>query len=261
MATKILLLYKNLLLNSTLTASSAATGFPVSNLKNPFRSKAWRTAGATAGTANLVINLGSALAVNCVALTGYTWASAPGTLNLEFNATDDWGAPSATEALTWKAATTPYGNKGSIIKAFASKTYQYLRLNVVYSPGATPTDWDLGVIHVGTYFQPAVNVSHGFEYSIIDPSMESVTVGGQLHHDQLDKYRRFDFSQRIFTATEFKNFQNFYNEVGTVKPIFVSYDYDNAEETTIYGNLTDAMAVQNKVLNYYETEFELRESR
>lgn len=261
MATKILYLYNNLLLSATLTASSAATGFPVANLKNPFRTKVWRTAGATAGTANLVINLGSAQAVTCAALTGYNWASAPGTLNLEFNAADAWGAPSATEALTWKAATTASGNKGSIIKTFASKSYQYLRLNVVYSPGATPTDWDLGVLYVGTYFQPTTNLSYGFDYDIVDPSLESMTIGGQVHHDQIEKYRTLKLTQAVPTEAEFKNFQTMFNSAGDVKPVFVSYDYDNQDETTIYGNIVDALSVKNKVLNYYDVYLSCREAR
>src|SRR5512138_1360217 len=50
-------LYDNLIDRAVLTGSSAATGFPASNLQNPFRAKVWRTAGATAGTANLVVDM------------------------------------------------------------------------------------------------------------------------------------------------------------------------------------------------------------
>ena len=53
----ILFMYDNLLDTATLTASSAASGFPADNLKNPFRSKPWRTAGTPAGTANIVMDL------------------------------------------------------------------------------------------------------------------------------------------------------------------------------------------------------------
>ena len=154
MATNILFLYNNLFDSATLTESSEATGFVAENTQHPFRTKVWTTEGATAGTANLVIDHATAKAVNCVVLAGYDWASAPGTLNLEFNAANAWGDPSATEALTWAANPTANGNRGVIIKTFASKSYQYNRLNVVYSPGATPTDWDLGRIFLGAYFEP-----------------------------------------------------------------------------------------------------------
>jgi hypothetical protein len=127
-----LFLFDNLIDSATVTASSAATGFPATNLQNPFRSKVWRTSGATAGLAQLVINHGSAKAVNAIALCGYSWTTAPGRLVMEFNSTDSWDTPAATETLTWNAPTTPGGNKGSIIlKLSTTRTYQYNRLRVV----------------------------------------------------------------------------------------------------------------------------------
>jgi len=72
-----LLLYNNLLDTATLTASSEATGFPANNLKNPFRTKCWKTAGTVPGTAQLVVDFGSAQTVDAIALTGYDWATAP----------------------------------------------------------------------------------------------------------------------------------------------------------------------------------------
>ena len=73
----ILFLYNNLFDDATLTESSEASGFAAENTQHPFRTKVWRTAGATAGTATLKIDHGVAKAVNCVALAGYNWASAP----------------------------------------------------------------------------------------------------------------------------------------------------------------------------------------
>lgn len=129
-----LLLYNNLLDTATLTASSEATGFPADNLKNPFRTKCWKTAGTIPGVAQLVVDFGSAQTIDAIALTGYDWATKPGKLVVEFNATNVWTAPSATEVLTWHAPTTPGGNKGSIIlKLAAAQTYRYARLNVISS--------------------------------------------------------------------------------------------------------------------------------
>jgi hypothetical protein len=126
-----LLLYNNLLDTATLTASSEATGFPANNLKNPFRSKCWKTAGTIPGVAQLVVDHGSAKTVDAIALTGYDWSTAPGKLVVEFNDTDAWTNPAATEILTWVSPTTPGGNKGSIIqKLSATRTYRYNRLRV-----------------------------------------------------------------------------------------------------------------------------------
>jgi hypothetical protein len=253
-----LFLYDNLIDSATLVASSEATGFPASNLKNPFRTKYWKTAGATAGTAQLVIDHGAAKAVNAIALTGYpSWLAAPGTLQVEFNATDDWGAPAATETLTWVAPTTPGGNKGSIIKKLAStRTYQYNRLSVVNAPG----DWYLGRLFVGAYFEPEREYSWGYEEEIVDPSIVSQTIGGQDHADEIERYRIVRASGILETQAEWVDWQEMINTVGRRKPIFVAFDYTNdAAERTIYGKFSTLPKVTRPFLYYYD--FELTEDR
>lgn len=258
----IMFMYDNLVLDATLAASSAASGFNAVNLQNPFRTKVWRTAGATAGTANLVINHGSAKAVTCVILGGYNWTSAPGTLDLEFNATDSWGSPSATESLTWAANPTTNGNYGVIVKVFDSKSYQYNRLNVVYSPGATPTDWDLGLLYVGTYFQPTDNYLISWGQSFHDPSIIDTTVGGQDHVDEMTMYRSLDFSFIIESQAQWESFQAVIRGVGTKKDLFIAFDYTNEpDEMTIYGKFTKLPGMQN-IFNYnFRAPFSFKESR
>jgi hypothetical protein len=234
--------YNNLFDSATLTASSEDSDFPASNLQHAFRTKVWRTAGATAGTANLVIDHGSAKAVTAIILTNYNWASAPGTFDLEFNATDAWGAPSATVDLTSVFAVTPdtYGNRNVILSTFASKSYRYNRLNIVYSPGATPTDWDLGRIFIGTYFEPTNDYRYQHSEKIIDPSYISQSVGGQDHVDEISKYRTKDVFFVGETYAQWQSFQLLMTTVGFSKDLFVAFDptsYSN--EMTWYCKMTD----------------------
>jgi len=255
---RILFLYNNLIDSATLTASSAATGYPAENLQNPFRTKPWKTAGLVAGTAQLVSNQGSAKAINAIAATGSPdWAAAPGTLQVEFNAADAWGAPSKTEALTWVANTTPGGNKGSIIKKLAaSLTYQYQRLSVVNAGG----DWRLGRYFLGTYFEPASDISWGYEEEIVDPSLISRTIGGQDHVDEIETYRIFRASGIFETQAEWVLYQAMINTVGTRKDLFIAFDYDGeAAEKTVYGKFTKLPTVRRPY--HFEFDFEFTESR
>lgn len=253
-----LFLYNNLLDSATLTASSEATGFPASNLKNPFRTKYWKTAGGTAGTAQLVINHGSAKEVGAIALTGYPdWAAAPGTLVMEFNDADAWGAPAKTETLTWVAPTTPGGNKGTIIKKLAAAwTYQYNRLSVVNAPG----DWNLGRLFVGSYFEPTRDYAWGYEEEVVDPSLISPTIGGQDHADEIERYRIIRVNGLIQTQAQWVLYQAMINAVGTRKELFVAFDYaSEAAERTLYGKFTKVPAIQRPF--YYEYDFEFTEAR
>lgn len=253
-----LFLYNNLVDSATLTASSEATGFPANNLKNPFRTKYWKTAGGTAGTAQLVIDHGSAKAVNSIAMTGYPdWLAAPGTLQIEFNATDAWGGPSATETLTWVAPTTPGGNKGTIIKKMAAtQTYRYNRLSVVNAPG----DWNLGRLFLGTYFEPATTYSWGYSEEVADPSLLSSTIGGQDHADELERYRVFAARGIIATQAQWVLYQAMVNTVGKRKELFAAFDYTNdAAERTLYGKFSKVPVIKRPYL--YEYDFEFTESR
>jgi len=249
----ILFLYNNLLDSATLTASSAATGFPATNLQHSFRTKVYRTLGATAGTAQIVIDHGTAKDVNCIALTGYNWLSAPATLQVEFNSTDSWGSPAATETLTWVSGTTPGGNKGSIIKKLSSTlTYRYNRLSVVYAPG----DWDLGRMFVGTYFEPITNYGWGYSESVVDPSLVSQTIGGQDHADEIERYRVVSCNGTILTKAQWVLYQAMINIIGNRKDIFIAFDYTNDPiERTIYGKFTKIPSIKRPYLFNYDFEF------
>jgi len=259
----ILFLYNNIFDDATLTASSEASGFPCENTQHPFITKVWRTAGATAGTATLKIDHGSAKAVTCIALAGYNWTSAPGTLDLEFDDAADFSSIDHTESLTWAANPTTNGNKGVIIKTFASQSYRYNRLNVVYSPGGSPTDWDLGRIFLGTYFEPTIQyISDGIEQSFVDASYINKTAGGQEHVDEVTIYRQKAFSFIISTQAQWELFQKMINHVGKTKDMFIAFDYDNEpDELTWYGKLTAKLPAMGRLeTKYFKLDCEFKES-
>jgi len=250
----ILFLFDNIFDLATLTESSQDSDFPAENLQNPFRSKVWKTASGV-GNANLVINHGSAKAVTAIALVNYDWASAPSTLDLEFNATDEWGDPSATEALTWLVNPSVYGNPSIIIKTFASKSYQYNRLNVAHG-----SQWEIGRIFLGTYFEPTKDYIHERTEKIIDPSSVNLTIDGQEHVDEMTKYREKEIIFRISSYLQYQYFQQIFNEIGIGKNIIVAFDYDDySGEETLYCKIKKYG--HDRSYNLHEISLLFRESR
>ena len=247
-------LYDNLFDSATLTASTEDSSFPATNLQHSFKTKVWTTDNA--GTANLVIDYGSATSVTAVVLIGYDWGSAPGTLDMEFNATDAWGAPSATEALTWVADPDAYGNVNVIIKTFSALNYRYNRLNVVHAPG----DWNLGRIFIGNYFEPTRTYRDHYEYPIIDPSYIQQTVSGQKHVDEITKYRRKSVEFFIETYAQMRLFQTLFNNAGYGKDIFASFDYSNyPNNDTLYGKIVSSKISYKNL--YWSATLTFEESR
>lgn len=254
MATNILFAYDNSWFDAaTLTESSQVSTLPAENLQHPFRSKVWRTSGG--GTENLVINFGAAKAVTFIAIIGYTWTSAPSTLNLEFNSSDSWVTPAATEALTWAANPTTNGNQAIICKKFTEHNYQYARLNVVYG-----ANFDIGRIFLGAHFEPNDNYLLGHEEDIIDPSVVEETLGGQAHIDELTIYRAYRLSSFIETQAQWELYQKMFRSAGRHTDIVICFDYDNEpNEETIYGKFTALPAMVRPF--HFNIDMEFMESR
>lgn len=261
-------LYNNLADSaSSVTGSSEATNFPDDNVIHPFRTKVWTTDGGTPGTATLTFDLGSATSITSVALIDYTWTEQPGTLQMEWDDDSGFGSIDATETLTWAANPTTNGNRGTIIKVFSSHSYRYVRLNVVYSPGATPTDWSLGRIFLGTYFQPTQKrLANGTTETFIDNSFNSFTAGGQRHSDQVTTFRTKTVGFMIEGDAQRRLFQTIYNNNNTTVDMFVTFDYTNDPDEETYYCTFDSLPAISRVpstsaLNdYFNVQMSLKES-
>lgn len=253
----ILFLFDNIFDLATLTESSQDEDFPAENLQSPFRTKIWKTAGATPGTAVLDIDHGAAKSVSVIALVNYNWESAPSILRILFSSDNEWGTPDGgTEDLTWVANPDTYGNPNIIIKTFASKNYRYNRFDVVNAGG----DWELGRIFLGTYFEPTRDYAHDRTERIIDPSFVDMTVDGQEHVDELTKYREREIIFKFSNHNQYQNFQKIINNVGIGKNIVVAFDYDSYPgDQTMYGKIKKCDSRMS--YNLYEIAMLFRESR
>lgn len=194
------------------------------------------------------------MGIEGIALTGYDWATAPSTLQIEFNNENVWTSPEDTEVLTWVSFLTPGYNKGTIIKKLAAAhRYRYARLNCDES-------LDLGRLFLGPVFQPERTYSWGYGEEVVDPSLISASIGGQDHADIIEFYRQITCNGIILTQAQWVLFQKMINSVGNVKPIFAAFDYDNEPvERTIYGRFTKLPSIVRPYL--YEYEFEFTEAR
>lgn len=125
------------------TKYSEATAFPASNLRNPQRTKVWRS-GTTAALEWTVFDLGSAQAVTACILLNHTLLAGDSLIKIQGNASDSWGAPSFSQTLTWSA--------GIIAATFASQSFRYWRLT--YTKASAGVTRDLGRLFLGIYYTP-----------------------------------------------------------------------------------------------------------
>jgi hypothetical protein len=116
----------NKILTATLTPNTENAQFPVENIQDPRTTKVFRTTGTSLA---LVIDFGSAMAIDTIAFKASKTGSIgwTGNLTLEMNATDSWGAPSFTTAIT------PDLDFNIGYKTFSTQTYRYARLTATGS--------------------------------------------------------------------------------------------------------------------------------
>ena len=197
---------------AVITPVTQATAFPAVNLANPQRTRIYRTLGTTA-TEAIVFDLGSAQAITSLILLDHT-ILATATLTLEANATDSWGGPSYSSAITW---TTSW-----ILKTL-SQTYRYWRIKVVKA--ASAETFDIGRVFIG----PATTVTGAVDYNGLDRDRLDLTVsqrsaGGQLYSDPRPQARTYAADCSGIADADATTLDSIAHTIGLHTPFFIQLD-------------------------------------
>ena len=124
------------------------------------------------------------------------------------------------------------------------------------------SDWSLGRLFVGEYFEPTRTYGRGYQEEVVDPSLISQTIGGQDHADEIERYRIIRCNGIIETQAQWVLYQAMLNAVGTRKEIFVTFDHAaEAAERTIYGKFSKLPAITRPYSGIFEYDFEFTEAR
>lgn len=166
---------------TTLTASSAAAALPATYSQHPDRARVWRSTVGT-GVATIDCDLGSAQDVTAILVANVKLVGS-GALLLYSGA--------SLGAETTLQATLPALDRDTrtTFAFFSTVSARYWRLKWT-NPGADSDYAEVGYVHLGTYFEPAQNVTVPVEISRPDPSVESVSVDGQQTFARRTKFFR-----------------------------------------------------------------------
>lgn len=214
------LLWDNLIDSATLTASSEDSALPGINIANALRSKVWRTGTSTADE-DIVIDHGSAKAITCVILLDHDLTAGDSDIVLEANATDSWGGPSFSQALTRV--------EGPIAAYFSSESYRYNR--VAFTKSASGETRDIGRVFVGTYDAAPIT---GLQIRPKDLSKKSQSIGGQTFHDIRPIYDQIMLEMGVVTKAIYDLIKTMFETVGIHQSFFISIDNDVEPVDWIY---------------------------
>jgi len=208
-------------LETALTASSATTGFPVTNTATRHILEDWRSTGLTAEWVKC--DLGSALPVNAFVM----WCSnlrVGDSLNIQANDTDDWGSLPLNISVTITAGMV--AKELILVSLTVSPSRRWWR--VLMTATAHPDGHiRIGRICLGTYVEPDRDYDKDFDVEDIDPSRVIISATNQKYVNELPSFKRIHLNFSKISAADAVLFKAIRDEVGIKKAFHVELDPAN----------------------------------
>lgn len=234
------------------TASSADTNFPVSNVKHPFRSKHWRSTGVT--SESVVYDLITTESIDSVVIL---WSKEDGirlsntaTITIQANATNVWTSPAVSQVMTidntYVMASYYFGS---------DQNYRYWR--VLIADAGNPNGFvSLGVVWLGKSLA-IQNAQNGFVYTLADKSKTTVTDFGHIYVDEYPEVATLQFVYKVMVYSDVQLIENAYRTNGTRLPVMVVFDPTeivfNKNHFAVYGKMGPAFALTHINYNILDT--------
>jgi hypothetical protein len=244
-----------------LTASSADSEFPVTNLRDFHRDRVWRSTSGT--SANVVIDLRTTDAIDTFAIlfdpmTDVT-ISDSATVTLQANPTNSWGSPALSTVLS-------VDNEYPAISHFytSDQSYRYWRL-LLSDATSGASYFEISKIFLGKATQLSQMPEIGFSDRAVDLSRASVTSYGQEYADVYPTRRYLDLDYRLITEADKQTLKDLYLRLGQVTPLLVALDptetiFENANEQLIYGFLDNDFKAAQAFTTYFDFSLAIREA-
>lgn len=247
----------NLALSATVTASTENSLFPASNIASDFRTKVLRT---TTNSDNVVFDLGSIENVDTVALVD-NWQNGfgfSGSVTIEANATDSWGAPAFTTTLT------PDATFGFGIKEFTTETYRFWRLVFTSTLGYV----ELSKVFIGRKTEIATN-GIDYNWTLMERTLKKVQTNryGQEFIDDIGNRKELGrLTLKVANTTELDKIFEVYDITRDIKPMFITIgdgtDTIIGDEDRLNGyyKISKEPRITNVTSGFYDVSFGLKES-
>jgi len=221
----------------TITSSSEVSGLEDDNAVHDFVGKPWRTTGDTSEWWK--VDLGSATSITAFGIFNHNFTSAA-TVTLQANATDSWGGPSYSQALT--IATDSDSVVLPRLVFFLSESYRWWRITV--ADAANPDGYiQVGRFAGGAYWEPTRTVTDGFSMSTQDPSLGTRAAGTGWYARQRNKYREANVGFELYDRTQHDKFNAVFSKVGQTEPVVLALDPTNyASEDSMYCKVASSLA-------------------
>jgi hypothetical protein len=191
---------------SVIVASSAATALPAAHTQTQDRTQVWRSLSQT-GVQTLDLDLGAVVAIPAVAVANVKLV---GTGVLQLLHRGDVASPAA-ETLV---ATLPTQDRDTRVTfAWVGQSHRHWRLKWT-NPTAANDYAEAGMVHLGGYLEPSINPVVPAQIPRVDPSVESVSVDGQVTFVRRTKFYSGRWQFQDVPEAHLDNFRAMFDALG-----------------------------------------------
>lgn len=243
----------NLIDQSTITGSNENLLFPLSNIKDPRRSKVFRS---TTNSDSVVFDFNETSLVDTVFImsdkrSGFGFS----TIELQFNGTDEWTSPAHTESVTFS---TEFGVG---FKEFTQQSYRFCRIVLTSTLGYC----ELSKVFLGK--KQDITRSINFNWSVKDNELSTKQTNryGQIFTDIILRRKELAVSMSYLDKNDLDKLNEFLDRCGESKPFFIKIGCDGLntnDHRRLSGMyyLTDAPQISNPYFNKYNLSLSLIEA-
>ena len=234
---------------ATITGSSQAnTDLVPANVVHDHVSKMWRTTGKA--SENIVFALGSAKKITCFSMFTFN-LTASATVTLQANASNSWGSPSYSQALT--IATDADGAVLPRSVYFLDQTYRYWRVTLADS-GNSDSYLQIGRMAAGEYYELTRNINQNFNLTMFDPSEGDRVPGRQTFFRNRNRYRRATVRYNLQSQTQTDKLSAIMLKTGNSRPIVLALDpTDRPSKDSMYCYLETPLSQAHQFVGNYST--------
>lgn len=265
------ILHQNEALNyTTLTTTSAATGFPNTNMLDDLKGTVWRSASAVSQTITLTwtsgvdlscvilphTNLTSSTTIQCKAYTGVG-----GTVlsrNVTQNAVKDTSASGGINTFALGG--------GSTAVIYFTLVNAVTKLEIIINNTNNPQGYiEVSSLICGSYWSPTYNTSFGIEIGIVDTSEQDRTHSGNLITTANTQHKTLSFDLSFLNSTDRDYLWKILKSCGKRKSVFVSLFPEDTEASKealyqIYGKFSDLATLVHPMYSVYASSVQIEES-
>lgn len=183
---------------ATVTATTAASTMPASNLDKAQPTDIWRSTSLTGQS--IAIDLGAAKAVDLVALL-FTNLTSAATWRVQAGSTTGVSDYDSGTVTAWAGATQNVARPHALLFLSSPQTYRYWKITL--TDAANPDSYfQAGRVFLSNVFQGARNHAYGAGRGFTDPTERADAFGGQLLFEDKAKRPVISFEAPWLTQSE-----------------------------------------------------------